>query len=130
MSGGVVKRMLHRITQPDVNPALRDPERHGFWPGFLVAWCGVALVLAGAWRVTSIETTEGGLAREPQLIKAFANGGLRFPPKPRVLAVPALNADQPIATAEALEQWRRQQREPSTPWRVRVDPEASTPCPT
>jgi len=44
------------------------------------------------------------------------------PPKPQ---------DDPVATAQALERWRKEAAEATPPtWKVRVDTAAKTPCPT
>ena len=118
------------IPQPPVNPALRDPERHEFWPGFIAVLIGVMLVFAGARHLTRVDTVDGSTATGNQLIKAFSFGGLQYaselappaPPKP---------VDDPIADAEALDRWAKLQANASPPtWKVRVDTSAKTPCPT
>jgi hypothetical protein len=118
-----------RIPQPPVNPALRDRERHEFWPGFIVALIGALLLFCGARHMTNVETVDGGNAWETQLVKAFSASGLQYasqiapPPPPRV--------DDPAAGAEALDRWAREQANAAPPtWKVRVDVEAKTPCPT
>jgi hypothetical protein len=116
---------MPRVAQPSLNPALRDRERHDFWPGFVAALIGLVLAFCGARHLTNVDTVDGGNAWETQLIRAFAFGGLQFadqlapPPPPR--------GDDP----EALERWTRQNRRAEAPtWKVRVDTAARTPCPT
>jgi hypothetical protein len=70
--------MLTRVAQPPIDPARRPAEQHSFWPGLVPVLVGVAFLLCGATHITEIETTEGGAAREFQLVKAFARGGLHF----------------------------------------------------
>ncbi len=120
---------MRRIPQPPVQPGSRDPERHDFWPGFIVGLIALILLCVGAGRLTGIETVTGDTAREVQLIKAFASGGLKYdtgarpPPEP----IP----DDPAATAQALERWAREQDSRGHQLaKVRVDAAAKTPCPT
>lgn len=121
--------MNGRVEQPPINPLLRDPERHDFWPAFVLVLIGLMILVCGARHLTEVETTEGETAREVQLIKAFSSGGIRFldlssPPPP-------LPTDDPLATARALEAWDRQNSNGGPPqWKVRVDTGAKTPCPT
>jgi hypothetical protein len=120
--------MLRRVPQPKIDPARRSPERHDFWPGFLVAVVAAVLVWQGASRVTAIETVDKEPARETQLIKAFSSGGLKYE-KPSDAPPPQL--DDPAMAAEALERWAREQEAKlSMGPVVRVDTGASTPCPT
>jgi hypothetical protein len=117
--------IMQRIPQPPVNPALRDAERHGFWPGFIVTFIGIILMFWGARRLTAVDTVEGANAYETQLIRAFAFDGLQFASK--VTPPPPPRGSDP----EALERWARQSREFEPPtWKVRVDTAAKTPCPT
>jgi hypothetical protein len=112
-----------------LNPALRDPERHEFWPGFAIAVVGALLLVGGARHMTGIDTAEGGSAWETQLMKAFASGGLQYashiapPPPPRL--------EDPAAQAAAFDRWARERDSAAPPtWKVRVDTSAKTPCPT
>ena len=66
----------------------------------------------------------------PEGFKAFSSGGLQYasqiappaPPKP---------GDDPVAAAEALDRWAKQQANAMSPkWIVRVDPTAKAACPT
>jgi hypothetical protein len=115
--------MFKRVSQPPVDRALRDQERHSFWPGFVAALVGLVLVVCGARHVTAVDTVDGGMARETQLIKAYSSGGLQYadqlapPPPPR-----SGNPDE-------LTRWARQSAG-AAPWKVRVDTAAKTPCPT
>ena len=70
--------MRNRVEQPPIQPALRDVEHHDFWPGFVCALIGSIVLLAGALHITGVETTDGGTASEPQLVKAFSSGGIRL----------------------------------------------------
>ena len=69
---------MRRVPQPPVNPALREVERHDFWPGFVAVLFGVILVFCGARHLTNIDTADGGNAWETQLIMAFAFDGLQY----------------------------------------------------
>ena len=83
-----------RIEQPPIQPALRDPERHDFWMGFVLALIGLIVLLCGARHLTGIETTDGHSAWETQVVKAFSTGGIRLldltavPPLPRPTTPP------------------------------------------
>ena len=123
--------MLRRVPQPPVNPALRSPEQHDFWPGFIAVLIGLVLVFCGARHLTGLETVDGGTARETQLIKAFSVGGLQYADRLAPPAPPLPTPDDPAATAEALDRWAREQAaiSPMT-WKIRVDTGATTPCPT
>ena len=121
--------MFKRIPQPPVNPALRDVERHDFWPGFVAVVAGIVLAFCGMRHLTGVDTVAGNAASEIQLVKAFSSGGLQFadqlaPPPPPKLTDPA-------AEAEALDRWAKQQANATPPtWKVRVDTAAAAPCPT
>ena len=116
---------MQRVPQPDVNPALRNPERHDFWPGFVVGLIAIVLLFCGARRMTKVDTVDGGSASEPQLIRAFAFDGLQWADK--VPPTPPPQGNDP----EAFERWEKQNREREAPgWVVRVDTAAKTPCPT
>jgi hypothetical protein len=120
---GVTRSRFRRVPQPPVNPAGRDIERHGFWPGFVTAMIGLVLVVFGARHLTAIETVDGGKAREIQLMKAYASGGLQCPKA----APPPPEPGDPAA----LERWVQQYANAAAPeWKVRVDTAATTPCPT
>ncbi len=125
----LLTHMLGRITQPPMDSALRNWERHNFWPGFAVAFAAAILLVYGARHLTRIETTDGGTAWETQLVKAYSSGGLKFPELAPPPPPPA--GDDPAASAAALERWQRQAARTAVPnWKVRVDTSASTPCPT
>lgn len=122
---------MQRIPQPPVQPALRDSEQRGFWPGLVVGMAGVALLVFGAWHLTAVETLEGGRAAETQLIKAFAKSGLRYPHDEAPPPPPPPAPDDPTGGAEALDRWARQNAlAGAANWKVRVDTRAQTPCPT
>lgn len=115
--------MFKRVDQPPVNRALRELERHSFWPGFAAVLAGLVLVVRGLGHSTSVDTVQGGAADEMQLVRAYSFGGLQFadevapPPPPR--------SNNP----EEFERWARQSA--SVPsWVVRVDTSAKAPCPT
>lgn len=121
--------MFKRIPQPPLNPALRDTEKHRFWPAFTVVTAGALLVLCGARHVTSIETTDGNSAWETQLVKAFSSGGLQYPQQ--VASPPPPNLEDPAAMAAALDRWAKKNASaPAPSWKVRIDTSAATPCPT
>ena len=116
---------MPRVPQPPVNPALRNLERHDFWPGFVVALIGIILAFCGARNLTGIETVDGGNAWETQLIRAFAFDGLQFASK--LEPPPPPPGDDP----EAFERWARQNQNAEPPtWKVRVDTAAKAACPT
>jgi hypothetical protein len=117
-----------RIEQPPIQPALRDPERHDFWPGFICGLIGLIVLLCGVRHMTGVETTDGGGAWEFQLVKAFSSGGIKFvdlsaPPAPP-------NPDDPAAAARAQEQLDKLTHLTGPRWKVKVDLGAKTPCPT
>jgi len=119
--------MRERVAQPPVNPRLRDPERHDFWPPFILVLISVILLLCGAWHVTNVDTTDGDSARELQLIRSFTSGGLQAV-NPVSVPDPATFED-PAAAAAALE---RMAREEARTFRLkyRVNTGAADPCPT
>jgi hypothetical protein len=120
---------MRRVPQPPVNPALRDVERHDFWPGFIAVLIGVVLAFCGARHLTAVDTVNGSTAWETQLVKAFSSGGLQYAGKEPAPPPPKL--DDPAAAAEALDRWARQQANAVPPkWKVRVDTEAKAACPT
>ncbi len=122
-------RRLHivkRIPQPSIDPAQRPCERHEFWPGFGVAVVAGVLAWCGARHLTAIETVDGSTAWETQLIKAYSSGGLKYP---ELAPPPPPRPDDPMSGRAALEQWARQAAQKPA-WKVRVDTEAKTPCPT
>jgi len=122
-------RMFKRVPQPPVNPALRDVERHDFWPGFAAALAGVIVAFCGARHLTSVDTVDGSTAWEIQLVKAFSSGGVQY--ASQIAPPPPPKLDDPAAEAEALDRWAKQQANATPPkWKVRVDPDAKTPCPT
>jgi hypothetical protein len=121
--------MFKRVPQPPVNPALRDTERHDFWPGFIAILIGVALVFCGARHLTGVDTTAGSTAWETQLIQAFSVGGIQY--ADRLATPPPPKPDNSPASAEALERWARENANASPPtWKVRVDIGAKKACPT
>jgi hypothetical protein len=120
---------MKRVPQPPVNPALRDVERHNFWPGSVAVAVGVVLAVWGVRHLTGLGTASGNTATEIQLVKAFSSSGLQYanemtpPPPPRL--------QDPAAEAEALDRWAKQQANATPPtWKVRVDTAAAAPCPT
>jgi hypothetical protein len=121
--------MFKRVPQPPVNPASRAMERHDFWPGFATALVGVIVIFCGAWHLTGVSTTDGDTARETQLVRAFSSGGLQYPSQ--VAPPPPPKLDDPAAEAAALDRWAKQLANKTPPgWKVRVDVDAKTPCPT
>jgi hypothetical protein len=124
----MIWRKKHQpLPQPPVNAQLRDPERHDFWPGFILAAVAGLLLFCGARHVTGVETTEGETAREDQLVKAFSNGGLQMATAPKPPDPAAF--DDPSLAAAALERFEREQAE-SPRVKYRVNTGAVDPCPT
>jgi hypothetical protein len=120
---------MRRIHQPPVNPGRRDLEHHHFRPGFIAVLTGLVLVLLGARHLTGVGTMTGSIATETQLIAGFASGGLQY--ADRIAPAPPPKLDDPIAAAEALDRWERQQAGIRPPtWKVRVDTESRAACPT
>ena len=118
-----------RIPQPPVNPALRALERHDFWSGFVVAVAGIVLVFCGVRHLTGVDTVAGNTASEIQMVKAFSFGGVQYASQLAPPAPPKL--EDPAAEAEALDRWAKQQANATPPqWKVRIDTDAKTPCPT
>jgi hypothetical protein len=116
-----------RVPQPPLNPLLRNPELHDFWPAAVVAAIALILLFSGARHLTSVETQDGGSARESQLVKAFARGGLQFQNASLALD-PATYAD-PAAAAAAMDNAARVANLPLRA-RYRVNTGAVDPCPT
>lgn len=120
---------MKRISQPPINPALRDVERHDFWPGFVAVVAGIVLAFCGVRHLTGVDTVTGNTASEIQVVKAFSSGGLQYADQLAPPAPPKLT--DPAAEAEALDRWAKQQASAAAPtWKVRVDTAAATPCPT
>jgi hypothetical protein len=120
--------MFQRVPQPPLDPALRDRERHDFWPGFVAALIGVVLAFCGARHLTNVDTVDGSNGWETQLINAFSSGGLQYADQLRAPPPPKL---EDSAAAEALDRWAKLQANASPPtWKVRIDTGAKTPCPT
>jgi hypothetical protein len=112
-----------------MNPALRASEGHGFWPGLIVAVAGAVAVVYGARHITSVDTVDGGIATERQLVKAFASSGLQYPHQ--VAPPPPPNLDSVADPDAAMERWARQQDDFQPPsWKLRVDLDAKAACPT
>ena len=120
---------MRRIPQPPIDPAARDPERHGFWRALVAAFLGLSILITGARHSTGVETAQGGAARETQLMKAFSSGGLQFPDQ--VAPPPPPKFDNSPQGLAALQRWEKQSAAFTPPtWLVRVDTSAKTPCPT
>jgi hypothetical protein len=119
--------MARRVPQPPIQIDRRDPERHDFWLPFAIVLVAAVLLVAGTRHLTVLETQLGEAATEPQLIKAFANGGLErvntltFPD-------PALFEDS-AALGAMLEQLADPMAQAPRP-RYRVNTGAADPCPT
>ena len=120
---------MQRVPQPPINPALRDTEHHDFWTGVVILVIGVVFIFCGLRHVTGVETTDGGAAREAQLVTAFSSGGVKYASQIPPSAPPRV--DDTSAAAEALDRWAKSRAVASVPtWKIRVDTEAKTPCPT
>ena len=119
---------MKRVPQPSVNPALRDVERHDFWPGSVAVAIGIALAFCGVRHLTALETVTGNTASEIQLVKAFSSSGVEYASE--LTPPPPPNLPDPIAQAEALDRWAKQQANPTPNWKIRVDTAAAAPCPT
>jgi len=116
-----------RIPQPPISAATRDPERHSFWTGAVIAAAAVLLLVCGAGRPTSLETAEGDTATEQQLVKSFAYGALRLAPPPSP-PDPARYED-PAEAAAAMEKFARDEQErPKIKYVVHTS--VVDPCPT
>ncbi len=116
--------MMRRIPQPPVDPSRRRTEAHALGPGLVGALIGLALLAFGLRHSTGVETVDGGMAWETQLVKAYSSGGLQYPEQ-TVSAPPS--SDDP----GALDRWARQSVRAKPPaWKLRVDTAAKTPCPT
>jgi len=110
-----------------MSPGARDPERHVFWSGAILVIIGVILITSGAVRSTGLETADGGTAREYQLVKSFAYGGLHLAPPPA--APDPAKFEDPAEAAAAMERFARDERERPRIKYV-VNTEAVDPCPT
>jgi hypothetical protein len=119
--------MRNRVEQPPVNPFARDTERHEFWPGFVLALIGLLVVVCGARHLTEVETLNGNTAWETQLVRAFSSGGLQYGN-----AAPLPGAEEPIEPAIREPPTASSQRSVASGgrWKVRVNTDAKTPCPT
>lgn len=120
--------MLRRVPQPPVQPASRAIEARGFWPGLVAGLIGFASLAVGAAHLTTIPTTDGDRAREMELVRAFAYGGLRhgeaapMPPRP---------TGDPVYDMAAMERWQKDISEHnSKAAKLRVDTGAKAACPT
>ncbi|MBM3878592.1 MAG: hypothetical protein FJ387_02580 [Verrucomicrobia bacterium] len=119
--------MRRTVPQPPVDPLLRDAERHDFWLGLGVALVAIILLLSGARHVTGIETEPGQSARETQLVRAFARGGLEF--QEAVISLDPALFEDPSQAAAALDRAARIVELPLRD-RYRVNLGAKDPCPT
>jgi hypothetical protein len=120
---------MKRVPQPPVTPALRDVERHDFWPGLVAVVAGVVLAFCGVRHSTGVDTVAGNTASEIQLVKAFSSSGLQFPDQ--LAPPPPPRLEDAAAEAAALDRWAKQQANVAPPtWKVRVDTTAAAPCPT
>jgi hypothetical protein len=121
--------MRNRPQQPAINPALRSREVHDFWPPFVGALAGLAVLVSGALHLTSVDTTDGDSATEAQLVKAFASSGLQYASRQPAPRPP--NLEGVANPGEVLDRWAREQanRQPPT-WKIRVDLGAKAACPT
>ena len=116
-----------RVAQPPVDPLRRDPERHDFWPGFILTIIAALVLFSGVGHLTTVETTDGNTAYEFQLVKPFTSGGLKA--MDSVTVPDPASYDDPAAAAAALE---RMAREEAKAFRIkyRVNTGAADPCPT
>jgi hypothetical protein len=118
---------MQRVLQPPVQPDLRHSEQRDFRPALILAVIAGTILFCGARHITRLETLDGDAAREWQLVKSFANGGLEAT-KPAAVVDPALFTD-PVAAAAALERLAREEAH-SPRLRYRVNTGAVDPCPT
>jgi hypothetical protein len=124
--------MSARVPQPRVDARSRDPEQHSFPLGFAIVLAAIALLVVGTGRSTRIPTVAGTDATEMELMKAFSSGGVQYASR-LASSEPPRPTEDPVASAAALERWARQQANGAAAtfqWRVRVDTNAKTPCPT
>ena len=115
------------VPQPSIVARLRDPEHHDFWLGLAVALIALILLALGGSHLTGVQTQDGDSARETQLTKAFARGGLEFQ-EARVRLDPTALAD-PSRAAAAMDRAARVADLPLRD-RYRVNTSAAHPCPT
>jgi hypothetical protein len=124
-------RMLRRVPQPPINPALRSPERHDFWTGIILAVIALAILVSGARHLTKVDTTNENAASETDLMRAFATSGIKYASQMNTAPPPPPVDADPAKAAEALERWAKTHAKDTEPtWKIRVDTEAKTPCPT
>jgi hypothetical protein len=116
-----------RVPQPPVSAATRDPERHTFWTAAIFVVGGIILLICGATHSTGLETADGETAREMQLVKSFAVGGLQLAPRPRPPDPARYN--NPAELAAAMDRFEREERE-APGIRYVVNTTAADPCPT
>ena len=119
--------MPDRIEQPPIWPALRESERHDFWPGFVGALAGLIILLAGVRHLTGVETTDGNSAWETQLIKAFSSGGLEYR---HLVARPVQTGPDNLPGLLPPPESSDGRLISGPRWQVRVNLEARSPCPT
>jgi hypothetical protein len=122
--------MLRRVPQPPINPALRSPEHHDFWTGSILVAIALVILVVGVRHQTKVGTVSENAASEMDLFKAFSSGGIQYASKIASAPPPPVDAD-PSKASEALERWAKKQASTAEPtWKIRVDTEAKTPCPT
>ena len=116
---------MQRVPQPSVNPALRELERHDFWPGFIAALIGIILTFCGARHLTDVDTVMAAPPGKRSWSKPFPSMACNTPirlrrPRPREGMIPKRSNAGPDKTATT----------EAPTWKVRVDTAAKTPCPT
>ena len=71
-----MKQRRKRVHQPPIDPERRDTEARGRWTGIALGVIGVAAVMLGLGRQTSLPLPDGSRATERQIVRAFTRGGL------------------------------------------------------
>jgi len=121
--------MIRRVPQPPIDREHREPEIHDFWTGGVIVIIGIILMVSAGRHWTKVETLNQTPAHETQLIKAFSTGGLKF--ASHDADAPPPKVEDPAQAAEALEKWaQKRAKSTAATWKVRVDTDAKTPCPT
>ena len=84
--------MRKRVEQPPLCRESRPSERRSFGPGTVCAAIGFGLVLLGFGRITEVQTVSGDKAREAEINRAMAHGGVvRVPASPPAALPPGLD---------------------------------------
>jgi hypothetical protein len=84
--------MHKRVGQPPICRESRPSERRSYGAGLVAATLGFGLVLVGFGRMTGVETVTGDPAREAEINRAIAHGGVvRIPAPPPSTLTPGID---------------------------------------